>query len=709
MNEWITEGGKMKIKITAILVLIVSLIWLSANFHWGENISRERTLSQIIYTGLQRWHYSNKNIDDSFSEKAFVEFLNNLDYGKRFLLKTDVDALRKYKNSIDDEFESGNLELMKTAANIMDQRIHYVVSIYPEILSKPFDFTKNESLEFDSKKRDYFSNQEELKDYWRKVLKYYVLVRYIDLVEDNKKDKKSTPAQMEENARQAVSKNFKSIFNRMLQSNQKDSISRFFNSIIQVFDPHSIYFPPVDKETFDMQMSGSFEGIGATLQDENEYVKISSIVPGSPAWRQKKIQPGDYIIKVAQGNDEPVDIIGIRSADAVKLIRGKKGTLVRLTIKKPDGVIVEVPIIRDVIVLEETFAKSAILTDIKSQKKIGYIYLPGFYDDFRTAGGRNSSDDVRKELEKLKAQNVSGVILDLRNNGGGALNDAVRMSGLFISKGPIVQVKNKKEKIDKLDDLNPDITYSGPLVIMVNQLSASASEILSAALQDYNRAIIVGSNTYGKGTVQAMVNLDQFLDSNEDKDMGLGALTITIQQFYRITGSSIQTKGVTPDILLPDRFDSLKIGEKYLDHSLKWNSIPPAQYQKWTSQSLLSPQIVLNSQNRVKSSIAFQAIDDYIKNVKQTRDNTLQSLQFDDAQKQDKQINLEAEKLEKTRRDTTVYSISPTSENSKKDASSLDKIAKEIQDEWFKGIKRDIEIEEAVDVLMDVVNKSTIR
>jgi carboxyl-terminal processing protease len=696
----------------------VTLLVSGTVFH-GKETKREKLLSQLIHTGLERWHYSGKKIDDQFSVQAFSEFLEYLDYGKRFLLQEDVHELRKYIDKVDDQFASGSTELMKVATRKLEQRIRQVIEFYPQLLERPFDFTRYETLEFDVDKLTPAANLEQLKAHWRKVLKYRTLMRYIDLyrAKYNSKDKsgknESKPGkpgitdkidnELEEKARKAVLKSFKSYFNRLLQGTRNDSLSRYINSLVQVYDPHTNYFPPVDKETFDMQMSGSFEGIGALLSQEEEYVKVASIVPGGPSWRQKQLKAGDLILKVAQGNKEPVDIIGMRVTDAVKLIRGKKGTLVRLSVKKPDGQITEIPIVRDVVILEETFAKSAVLVHKKSGKRFGYIHLPGFYNDFQQAGGRNSTDDVKKELETLKKKKVDGVILDLRNNRGGALEDAVRMSGLFLPEGPIVQVKDKRSRIMAREDSDPSIAYSGPLIVLVNSLSASASEILSAALQDYNRAIIVGgSHTYGKGTVQAMVPLDRFVSKSPDYKKSLGALTITIQKFYRVNGNSIQKQGVIPDIVLPDRYDSLEIGERHLDHSLDSDSILPASFEKWQDQSPATPELVQRSKNRVRQNPGFEQIREYVNKVKGLRHDTVRSLRLAKVVERQEKLKAESKKLEEKEVELTHFDILPARKVENKKSEQLNEIARDRQTEWFKEIKKDMMLGEVLEILADV-------
>lgn len=691
---------KKKIILTIIAATAAALLW--GTLFADTAPKRERYLSRLIHSGLAHWHYSGKKLDDEFSRKAFQEFLEVLDPNKRFLLQKDVDYLRKFRDKVDDQFADGSTDLMTVATARIRQRVNQVKAFHEPMLEKPFDFSTNETLELDADKRTYRRNMTELKAYWQKILKFRVLFRYID---ELKREKKEAPdAALEEKARKSVAKTMKNFFNRLLQTYENDALSLYINSLVRVYDPHTTYFQPVDKQTFDMHMTGSFEGIGALLGQEDSYVKVASIIPGGPSWKQKQLQAEDLILKVGQGDKEPEDIVGMRVTDAVKLIRGKKGTVVKLTVKKPDGNIVVIPIMRDVVVLEETFARSAVVTNGKDGQRFGYIYLPKFYTDYANKNGRNSTDDVRKELEKLKAQNVEGVILDLRNNGGGALRDAVRMSGLFITEGPVVQVKSQKAGIEVLEDPDNDVVYKGPLVVMVSTLSASASEILAAALQDYGRAVIVGSgHSFGKGTVQVMVNLDRYASREVVKDKSLGALTITVQKFYRINGTAIQHKGVIPDVVLPDRHAALDIGEQHLDYSLNWDTIPTTDYDKWDLQPVNKQKLAENSQRRVKENPAFQALVDYVETVKLRRDDTLQSLSIKDVRARQAKLKKERDAFTKSQKVPLGIEVIPSAEMDKKATEQMLEIEKDRRKEWFKDIQKDHQLKEALSVLTDIL------
>lgn len=658
-------------------------------------------LSRILYQSLEYFHFSNKKIDDSFSEKGFDEYVKFLDYNKQFFLKDDIRALGAYRDKVDDQWESGETSLLNLASRKLQQRIEQVKAFYPDILAKPFDFNKEDFIETNRDKKDYCQTLDELKERWRKTLKNQTLIRYINLIRADKG--KASPA-LQKKAQDEVLKSFKYTFNRIQLTNKNDSLSVYFNSFLRVWDPHTAYMAPTDRENFNLEMSGSFQGIGALLREEEGFVKVVRIIHGGPAWKQKQLQANDLILKVAQAEAEPVDIIGMRTTDAVKLIRGAKGTLVKLTVKKPDGRIIVIPIIRDVVIVEETFAKSAVIKDKRYNQTFGYITLPRFYKDFTKKNGRNSTTDVKQELEKLLSNGVKGIILDLRNNSGGALDDAIRISGLFISKGPIVQTKTRRMGIRIFEDPDSGITYRGPLIILVNNYSASAAEIVAAALQDYGRAVIVGSaHSYGKGTVQILINLDQYLPKNYQKNLTVGALKITIQKFYRITGSSNQYKGVIPDIVVPDPFQFLEIGERYTPYSLKWDTIPAVTFKKWKGRHPALEVLARKSQQRIDRNPYFQALQKYARYLKQARSSTHKSLQLKKVLKEQKESRLQVDRLNKL--DISIPSLEVSLPSVSKDGSKENQVIKlkGWQQNLIDQIMKDQYLNEALAVLHDMI------
>jgi carboxyl-terminal processing protease len=686
----------------------------------NDDAWRAKIISNLIRSKFSSQHYSHRSIDDSLSEAAFTLYVKQLDFQKRFLLQEDVAHLKKYADKIDDEINTGNIELPVVAAKIMNNRVRDVKKIVNEILDKKFDLNKEETLETDPEKRNYVSNEKELYDLWRKMLKYEVANRFLSYEElekietpsekatENNSPEKGVNLPKKDKAKEdplakaidKVRNNYNEIFDRMLSLKDKEQYDRYFDSFTRAFDPHSSYLPPTQREDFDIHMKGSLEGIGARLQEVDGVIKVVAVIPGGAASRQGDLNAEDIILKVGEGDEEPVDIVGMRIRDAVGLIRGKKGTTVKLTVKKSDGRVKLIAIVRDVVNIEETFVKHAVLQTEKD-KKIGYILIPTFYRDFSEGKhgdeGRNATEDVRLALLDLNKQNIDGLVLDLRNNGGGALIDAVDIAGLFINKGPIVQIKEDNGNIRLDEDDDPSVYYSGPMIVLVNQLSASASEILAGALQDYGRALIVGSqHTHGKGTVQAFIDLDSSLFwPNMQKYKPLGALKVTIQKFYRITGQSTQAKGVIPDIILPDRMEFMKYGEKYIDYALPWDTISPTIYSPAGSFSKRLDYLRRQSEQRVKGNEKFKEIMEEIEKAKKRRENTVRYLSLASVKKERDELKRdEGEDLLPGHDDFDL-------EN---EQSSADKktTEKDLQKKWLEEVSKDPYVAEAENIFVDL-------
>jgi carboxyl-terminal processing protease len=670
--------------------------------------TREKILSQMIGNGLVNWHYSGKKIDDDFSLKSFAQYEKYLDFSKSFLIQADLDAMKVFELKIDDEIFDGDFSLPLLGKQLLRQRVLQVKVICQEILKKPFDFSLDEQIELDAEKRKYANRLEDLKEWWFKRLKYLTLTQYLNLfkiAEDkNTKVKKSSQAfspELEAQARKAVEKSVQRLFDRLLQNRSEDMQALYFNALLAVFDPHSQYFPPRAKEDFDIDMSGTLEGIGALLGEDDGYIKVFEVIPGSPAWIQNLLKVEDIILKVGQGDDEPVDIVGMNVSDAARLVRGKKGSLVRLTVKKTDGRIMQISLIRNVVEIQETYARSAVVFNEKLKKSFGYIFLPKFYHDFNRQNGRNASDDVKIELEKLVAQKVDGIILDLRGNGGGALDDAEKMSGLFIEKGPLVQLKDRNSPPQVHEDRDASISYQGPLVILVNALSASSSEILAAAMQDYRRAIIIGGeHTFGKGTVQVMLDLDRYLPAEMVRYKPLGAITLTVQKYYRITGASTQYQGVIPDIILPDLYSYLDVGEKSMPYSLPWDTISALSFTPWKNQFRDLTEIKARSRQRLNNNVRFIQIAANISRLKKQHEKTTATLNLKQFQTEQDNLFQEAEKF--SREQVEFPYIQARLLETAADSTTAAKATQELKrKEWISDLQRDPIVEEATQVLYD--------
>ncbi|MDB4063087.1 carboxy terminal-processing peptidase [Flavobacteriaceae bacterium] len=688
-------------------VWILSFILLSG-FVFGitlkkENPNKDKLLLEIISYVLDRGHFDPKDINDVFSENAYMSYLENIDGQHRFFLKSDINSFNFYRHLIDDEIKNTQVEFFNLSFEKLMERMSQVEGFYKSLLETPFDFSIKDEINLDFKKASYANNLTELRSIWRKRLKLNALERFT-----SKKDEEvqkleidvsyvmKTDSELEVKAREIISENMDAFFERYNDLNRKDWFSIYINSIVLQFDPHTSYLAPNDKDRFDASMSGEFEGIGARLQKRNQEVKIVEVISGGPVWRDELLEIGDIILKVAQPNKEAVDISGMRLDDSIKLIKGPKGTQVILTIKRVDGSIEDVKVTRDVVILEETYARSSLITNDK--ESFGLIELPKFYVNFQDYNQRNAATDVKKELEQLKQKNVKGIILDLRNNGGGSLKTVVEMAGYFIKEGPVVQVKSTGGKKEVLKDIDPRIVWDGPLVILVNEFSASASEIIAAALQDYKRAIILGSKqTFGKGTVQNVFDLNRMITGGTYGD--LGALKVTTDKFYRINGRSTQLEGVKSDVVFPNRYAYVEMGEKDQDNPLAWDSISPALYK--TFEGLNNYEYSLSrSKQRVKDNPILTLIDEQALWIKKQQENYTYSLDFTSYKATRESNKTYSERFKKLGDYESSLEFQWLPEAGLQAEVNDDLIIK--RKRWQKSLKKDIYISEAIEILKDL-------
>ena len=604
------------------IVVFVAIILFGFSFSSKKfsDPNKEKLLIEVVKYVVEKGHYSSLDIDDKISEKIYNTYIEQLDAQKRFFLQSDIRQFEKYKFRLDDQLKDQDLTFFNLVYETSRERINEVKTYYEEIMNNRFDFSSNENINLDFENKSFARSKNEIKNRWRKQLKYSTLdiislklgdsIKYID---DNTRDDSMT----------LIKKNTDDFFDYISEMDRDDWFTNYINAFLNQLDPHTVYFNPDDKDRFDTNISGKFHGIGARLQKTEGTVKIVDIIVGGPIWKDKLLDVGDLILKVAQENQDPVDIIGMKLDDAIKLIKGPADSYVTLTVKKLSGEIKDVLIQRGIVELEELYAKSTLIS--KGDKNYGYISLPKFYIDFDDRKSRNSANDVKNEIIKLKNNGISGLILDLRNNGGGALQTVVDMTGLFIEKGPVVQVKSTGNRKQVLYDKDPQIVWDGPLVILMNKMSASASEILAGALQDYNRAVIIGNEkSFGKGTVQNVIDLNRFI-SNSSYD--LGALKITTDKFYRINGESVQLEGVKSDIIIPDSYKYIFNGEKDEKNPLKWDKIGPANFEKWSDRDNLN-KIFSETQNRIDSDDYYSLINDRARWLKDQQLNKSISLNF---------------------------------------------------------------------------------
>ncbi len=697
----------MKLRGPIFFSVILITLLVAAFYPKVDTTEKDAVLMRAILTYVGQLHYQPKQMNDDFSQKLYDLYLDRIDSGRRFLTQEDLKKMEQYKAQLDDEALAGNFDFFNLSLELLTNGMKRTQGYYRDVLEKPLDFTANESIELNGEKRSFSKNDVELKDYWRRYLKYEVMTRVADKLEEQKntgeEGSHKSNAELEVDARKEVLKLMDDWYDRLFKLKRSTRLSYYLNTITNIYDPHSDYLEPIDKQNFDIRFSGRLEGIGATLQTVGDFTKVSSIVVGGPAWKGKDLKENDVIMKVAQGDSgEWKDLTGMVIEDVVQLIRGEKGTKVRLTIKRVDGSIGEISIIRDIVVIEQGFAKSLILDGAAPQEKVGYIYLPLFYADFEHADGRFCAKDIAAEIEKLKSEKVGGIILDLRNNGGGSLNDVVQMSGYFIEQGPIVQVKSKAQNPDVMDDTDPQVQYNGPLIVMVNHFSASASEILVAALQDYGRAVIVGTNTYGKGTVQRFYDLDRGVKGFEDIKP-LGDVKLTVQKFYRINGGSTQLRGVTPDIMLPDNYAYIEVGEKEEEYPLEWTEIAPLQYKQNVYKIPNLSKVKAESEKRVAKNPVFQKVAENAKRLKTQSDESIYPLKLDAYMAMSEKQQMESKAYEGLFKDIVNKGV----RNLEVDIPSIhqDESKKARNEDFVQTVSKDVYINETINILHDLIKQ----
>ena len=662
-------------------------------------VSVKNTLSYL--------HYAPKPINDAYSQEVYKHYFEMVDASKRYYLQSDMDEFAKHKTKLDDYLNQGNLTFYKLTIDRLYQRVDEIDKITQDILSKPINLEEEETLILEPKLKKNATNAKELSAEWKKYIKYNILQEMESLTakEEIQKEKKDsvqkfnlkdtikleilTPEQKRLKATEEVKDLITDTFRRFKKRNKMDWFTVYMNAYTEVFDPHTNYYSPKNKEDFDTQFTGKVIGIGAIIQEKRGYLYLGALTIGAPAWKSKQLSEGDKILKVrSKPNEDPVNVVGMLADEAVRLIRGEKGTKVTLTVEKKDKTIKEVTMIREEVAIEDTFARS-ITVNSKDGKKYGFINLPSFNADFADDKGRNASDDIKNELIKLKAQNVQGIILDLRNNGGGSLTEVGDILGLFMNTGPYVQVKDGNGKIQTLKNKTSAPLWTGPLVIMQNELSASASEILAGAVQDYGRGVVIGSpQSFGKGTVQTFVDLNRFLNTNDD----FGSLKLTIQKFYRVTGESTQRKGIESDFKMKDFFTYAEIGERYDDYALAWDKIPAVPYQRmnyFTAQALQK-----DMEARLMNNKAYQLVQEsaqWKENLDKEESISLNLTKFNEVMKTRKAQIEKFKALDKFN-NGLVFTLNP------------DEILREKKDEvfakksqnWKKNLQRDLYLQEAV-------------
>ncbi|MFN3753175.1 carboxy terminal-processing peptidase [Flavobacterium sp.] len=727
-----------------LVVLALSIALLGFSLFPSKKESdpeKDKLLIELLAFVIEKGHYDPATIDDAFSKGVYKDYLNALDPSKRFFLQSDIDEFSRYETQIDDQILNKELAFFELTYTRLMKRMEESKSYYKEALEKPFDYKKEETFNADYEKLPYCKSVSDLKERWRLQVKLSALSSLVEkqklqeeyakdskksieerlkeykeslgeritpelekkFVENAKKKQAEAPKtyeQLEKETRESTLSSLNDNFNFIKDLDREDWFSVYVNAIASRFDPHTSYFGPSEKERFDLSMSGKLEGIGARLQKKNDFTEISELISGGPAWRGKELEAGDVILKVAQADGEPVDVVGMRLDDVVKKIKGPKGTEVRLTVKKTDGTIKVITIIRDEVEIEETYVKSSVVE--KDGFKYGVIYLPKFYIDFEDQNSRDAGKDVAIEVERLKKEGVQGIVMDVRDNGGGSLKTVVDIAGLFIEQGPIVQIKSAAGKKEVLYDRDAKVQWDGPLVVMINEFSASASEILAAAIQDYKRGVVIGSKqSYGKGTVQNVIDLNQFVRGSTYGD--LGALKTTTQKFYRINGGSTQLEGVKSDIAIPDRYAYLKMGERDIENAMPWDKIDAADYKIWDKQNNFDLTIT-KSKNRMQNNPQLQLIDDNAKWLNERNKENVYSLNIDKFKAEQKSLEEKNKKYKPIvdyKNAFNFYSLPYEVESMKNDP-----VLKEKRDRWHESLSKDIYIEEAIHILNDLQSEN---
>jgi len=694
--------NKFVILCFAILLAVSSCSFTTKKF--DADSDKDKILIELITYVIEQGHYDVKSMDDEFSRNVYKEFLESLDPMKRHFTRKDIKDFDDYENDIDDQIREKRIDFFNLVYNRYQQRLEETKGFYLDLLDSDFDLNSNEYINTDYDNLEYAKNDKALEKRWRKQLNFSIISNFYAATEtQNALAKESDTVEIRsilELKKDAVSQTQESIERYFSNSNdlrREDWFNLYINTIVSQYDPHTAYLAPRDKDRFDISMSGKLEGIGARLQKLRDNVKIMEIISGGPAWRSKELESGDLIMKVKQEDEElPVNITGMRLDDAVELIKGPKGTKVTLTVKKVDGSFEDITLVRDEVEIEETYAKSTIVKE--NDISFGFINLPKFYFNMNNYQERNAASDVKDEIEKLKKSNVQGLIIDLRNNGGGSLSAVVEMAGLFIDKGPVVQVRDKDGKVEQLKDKSRGTIWDGPLVILVNELSASASEILAAAMQDYDRAVILGSRqTYGKGTVQNVANLNRWMRNNSLGDMG--ALKFTTQKFYRVSGGSTQLKGVESDIVVPDRFSFIDIGERDYRNPLPYDKIKKADFNAWNGYEGLD-EVIKSSQKRMDSHQQVSLIEEQAKWIKTQRDKNEFPLNFEAYKKLMEENDAQAKKFDSLSeyKNNLVFKSLP----SEIKTFETDEALKDKRENWHNNLQKDIYVEEAVSVLKDL-------
>jgi carboxyl-terminal processing protease len=690
---------------------------------------REGVLASAASALLGQEHVLARPIDDSVSKEAFHGLIDELDASKLFLLESDVQKLARFETDMDDELRAGDLVLGRKAAALLASRRRLVADVVARILVAPLDFTGNESFETDPKKRAFCKTEEELAMRWRSVLKLQVLERTQELEDilerrahpkpdapsskaadpdDAKRDAAAEkalgeiPATFEgrrDKVQKEVASRYATQFTRLATVDKLTPAETFINALNSAFDPHTNYLPPAEEAELGIALTGRLEGIGATLREQEHYILVNELVPGGAAWQQGKLEAGDLILSVAQEGKEPVDVMDMPIGKVVSMIRGPKGTVVVLKVKKPDETLKTISITRDVVRIEASYARGAILKT-KGSGEVGYVHLPGFYGESRKPGERNATDDMRTILTQLTKKGVTSLVFDLRGNGGGLLTHARDIAGLFVKEGPVVQTKDGKGVVEVLRDKDPSVAFSGNVVVLVDRFCASAAEIVAGALQDYERAVVAGTSaTHGKGTVQAVIDLDQQTHAKGDP---LGLYKVTVQEYFRVSGGSTQLKGVVPDVLLPDPTSFVESGERTLPHAIPWSTIDAVSFVK-TPHAWKAAGLAAASTARTSANADLATVTKFATIMEARKDKTVKPLERAAWQAEYKRAKAELDALDPKKHEVkALMEVAPLATQG---GTPQDPRTQRQLDKWKDGLARDLWVDETTRILADMSSR----
>jgi len=675
-------------------ILTSALFLIGALINTTSADQREGTILYALMGVTDYLHFSPKAIDDELSVEIFDDYIKLLDESKRFFLQSEIDRLKQYKKEIDNQINDFDFEFFEVSEEMTIDAIARAKVIYEAIIEKEIPQGEG-TYETDGNKKVFAGSLDELYVEWEQLIQYTIVGKMYDYDDDE-----TTSEELRKKATMKTKELFDDWFTRMSKVTHADRFERYMNTIMGQFDPHSTYFSPKEQENFEMQMSNKLEGIGAQLLQDGDFVKVVSIVPGGPAWKGEELQSDDVIIEVQQLGAEPVDIAGMRLDDVIRMIRGDKGTTVILKVKRKGGITKSISIVRDEIILEDALAKSAVLSVENQVENIGYINLPLFYGTFE--GGKSCAADVDQEIEKLRKEKVKGIILDLRYNRGGSLQDAIDMAGLFIEKGAIIQVSDNQGRTEVYKDENSNVSYDGPLIVLVNGVSASSSEIVAGALQDYKRAVVIGGpKTYGKGTVQGLFDLDRMIqDDNGMKP--LGQVKLTTQKFFRVSGKSNQLQGIVPDVIIPDEFHAIDYGENEYEDALPYSEIESINYSQSVYVTKKVAELKSKSFERISTSDKFQRVKEYSKLLAEQDDDTQVSLDYANYELE---LDKSREKLEKFEDIFEEAAEGLIAKNASADQEYIDEFeSRQVKNQRFlENLINDIQLRESLMVMKDMI------